>query len=69
MHTNLDQTGRIARGIVGIWLVAIAISAYRAKQRTTAVIAGIVGLGFVQNAVIGYCGGNRLFGIDTTADE
>ncbi|MWV40497.1 DUF2892 domain-containing protein [Natrialba sp. INN-245] len=69
MRTNLDEIGRITRGAVGIWLVAVAISAYRAKRRTTAAIAGIAGLGLLQNAVTGYCGGNRLFGIDTTEDE
>ncbi|MCW8172328.1 DUF2892 domain-containing protein [Natrialba swarupiae] len=32
-------------------------------------MAGIAGLGLLENAVTGYCGGNRLFGIDTTVDE
>lgn len=66
MRTNLDRTGRIARGVVGVWLVAVGVSAYRVERRTAAAIAGIAGLGLLQNAVTGYCGGNRLFGIDTT---
>lgn len=66
MRTNIDRTDRIARGVVGIWLVAIAISAHRVERRTTAAITGIAGLGLLQNAATGYCGGNRLFGIDTT---
>lgn len=66
MRTNLDRTGRIARGVVGVWLVAVGVSAYRVERRTGAAIAGIAGLGLLQNAVVGFCGGNLLFGIDAT---
>ncbi|NHN42034.1 DUF2892 domain-containing protein [Halorubellus sp. JP-L1] len=69
MRTNLDEYDRIARGVIGIWLVAVAVSAARARRRTTAAIAGITGLGLLQNAVTGYCGGNQLCRIDTTTDD
>lgn len=66
MRQNLDQLDRILRGVLGIWLVAVAVSALRVGRRTTAAIAGTAGVGLLQNAASGYCGGNSLFGLDTT---
>lgn len=66
MHSNLDDFDRIVRGIAGIWLFFIAISAFRARRRATAAIAGIAALGLLQNSLTGYCGGNRVLSLDTT---
>lgn len=65
MRTNLDEVDRIVRGVTGIWLVFVALSAFRSGRRTIAAISGVAALGLLQNAAVGYCGGNRLFGIDT----
>lgn len=69
MLTNLDEVDRIGRGVAGIWLVAFAVSAARAGRRDAAATAGVAGLGLLQNAATGFCGGNRLFGIDTTGSD
>lgn len=69
MRSNLDTVDRIVRGVIGIWLLVIAVSALRVRRRPTAALAGIAGLGLLQNAAVGYCGGNRLLGIDTSAGE
>lgn len=68
VRTNLDELDRIVRGTAGVWLVFVAVSAARDRRRATAAIAGIAGIGLVQNALVGYCGANRLCGIDTTDD-
>lgn len=66
MRPNLDRFDRIVRGVAGIWLAFVAISAFRDRRRTTAAITGIAALGLLQNSATGYCGGNRLCGVDTT---
>ncbi|WP_306060162.1 YgaP family membrane protein [Natronococcus wangiae] len=49
-------------------MLAVAIAAYTGDERERAAIAGIAGLGLLQNALTGFCGGNYLLGIDTTTD-
>lgn len=66
VRQNVDTAGRILRGVLGIWLLVVALGALRAERRLPAAIAGIAGIGLFQNAVTGFCGGNWLFGIDTT---
>ncbi|WP_231190146.1 DUF2892 domain-containing protein [Haladaptatus sp. DYF46] len=68
MRQNVGGLDRVLRGVLGIWLVVIAVAAYRVQRRTTALITGIAGLGLLQNAATGYCGGNQLCGIDTTTE-
>lgn len=63
---NVGGGDRIIRGVLGIWLVVVALAAYLDDQRTKAAIAGIAGLGLLQNAWTQFCGCNALFGIDTT---
>ena len=69
MERNVGGSDRIVRGVLGIWLVVVAAAAYRNGARERAAIAGIAGLGLLQNAVTCFCGGNYLFGIDTTTDS
>ena len=66
MERNVGGIDRIVRGVLGIWLLAVAFAALRARRRTTAAVAGIAGLGLLQNAATRFCGGNWLLGIDTT---
>lgn len=68
MRQNLDERDRIARGVLGVWLVVAAASAFRVGRRTTAAAAGIAGVGLLQNAATGFCGCNRALGVDTTGD-
>ncbi|ELY61743.1 hypothetical protein C491_00425 [Natronococcus amylolyticus DSM 10524] len=69
MERNVGGLDRIARGVLGIWLVAVAAAAYRNGKRSRAAITGIAGLGLLQNATTCFCGGNYLLGIDTTTDS
>lgn len=66
MQRNVGGSDRILRGVLGIWLVVVALAAIQTGKRTTAAIAGLAGIGLLQNALIGFCGCNWLFGIDTT---
>lgn len=66
MRQNLDRLDRILRGVLGIWLAVVAVSALRIGRRVTAAIAFVAGIGLLQNAATGYCGCNSLFGLDTT---
>jgi hypothetical protein len=66
---NVGGKDRIVRGVLGIWLVAVAVSALFDDRRATAAMAGIAGAGLLRNAQSGHCGGNALLGIDTTSDS
>ncbi|UPV98889.1 DUF2892 domain-containing protein [Halorussus gelatinilyticus] len=66
---NVGGIDRIVRGVLGIWLVAVAISAFLDEKRVTAATAAIAGAGLLRNAQAQHCGGNALLGIDTTSDE
>lgn len=69
MRQNVGGADRIVRGVLGIWLIVVGLAALRVGRRTTAAVAGIAGLGLLQNAVTGFCGGNYLLGIDTTCSD
>lgn len=66
---NVGGIDRIVRGVLGIWLVVVAVAAYLDDQRTKAVITGVAGAGLLQNASTQFCGCNAAFGIDTTATQ
>lgn len=68
MQRNLGKADRVLRGVIGIWLVMVAISAFRSGRKTAYLVTGLAGLGLLQNALTGFCGGNWLFGVDTTTD-
>lgn len=53
-------------GMLEFGMLAMAVSAYRVGRRQTALATAIAGLGLVQNAWTGFCGGNWLLGIDST---
>lgn len=57
---------RVVRGVIGIWLLAVGLAAWSQNRKTLSLIGLIGGAGLLQNAVTGFCGGNWLFGIDTT---
>lgn len=66
MQRNVGGFDRIVRGVLGIWLVAVAGAAVVAGRRVTAVTAAVAGAGLLFNAVTQFCGGNLLLRIDTT---
>lgn len=69
MRQNVGGADRVIRGVLGIWLVVVATAAHRVDRRLTAAIAGIAGVGLLQNALVGFCGCNWLFGLDTTTES
>ena len=73
MNLNIQQNvggfDRIIRGVLGIWLVVVAVAALLDNRRVTAITTAIAGAVLLQNAVSGFCGCNALFGINTTATE
>ncbi|SEO92516.1 Protein of unknown function [Halogranum amylolyticum] len=66
---NVGGADRVLRGVLGTWLVVVAVAAYLDDKRLTAATAAVAGAGLLQNAATGFCGGNALFGIDTTSDD
>lgn len=66
MQRNVGGSDRIVRGVLGIWLLAVAIAAHFAERRVTAVTAAVAATGLLFNATTRFCGGNYLLGIDTT---
>ena len=66
---NVGPLDRIVRGVLGIWLLAVSISAIFERKLVTAAIAAIAGAGLVRNAQSAHCTGNLLFGIDTTSES
>ncbi|SFS47731.1 YgaP family membrane protein [Halostagnicola kamekurae] len=69
MHRNIGTVDRTIRGVLGIWLLVTGIAALRDEQPTKAATLGTAGVGLVVNWYTGFCGGNALFGIDTSAGE
>ena len=65
---NVGGLDRIIRGVLGIWLVVVAVAAYLDDREVTAATAAIAGAGLLQNATTGFCGFNALLGVDTTGD-
>ncbi|SEQ38036.1 YgaP-like transmembrane domain [Natrinema salaciae] len=66
MERNVGGSDRIVRGVLGTWLLAVAVAAVLADRRATAVTATIAAAGLLFNATTRFCGGNYLLGIDTT---
>ncbi|ELY74243.1 DUF2892 domain-containing protein [Natrinema pallidum] len=66
MERNVGGLDRLARGIVGLGLLAVAVAALVADRRGTAVATGIAAAGLLFNATTRFCGGNYVLGIDTT---
>lgn len=68
MYRNVGGIDRIVRGVLGSWLIVVAIAALFDGRRETAAVAAIAGSGLVFNALTRFCGGNYLVRIDTTTD-
>ncbi len=66
MERNVGGIDRLARAVLAVVFLVGAVVAYRSGKRTAALLAAVVGAGFLQNAVTCFCGLNRLVGIDTT---
>ncbi|WP_459808359.1 YgaP family membrane protein [Halopiger thermotolerans] len=66
---NVGGLDRIARGVLGVWLLVTAAAAYLDDATERAAIAGIAGLGLLVNVATGFCGGNYLLGVDTTSGD
>ncbi|WP_226011609.1 YgaP family membrane protein [Halomicrobium salinisoli] len=67
LQRNLGRLDRIVRGVLGVWLIAGAISAVRDDRTTTAATLAVAGAGLLFNARTGFCGCNAALGIDTTS--
>ncbi|MCU4741007.1 DUF2892 domain-containing protein [Halobacteria archaeon AArc-m2/3/4] len=68
---NVGGLDRIVRAVLGIWLVVVAVAAFRDgdDRRVTALTAAVAGAGLLFNVWTGFCGCNAVFGIDTTATD
>jgi threonine dehydrogenase-like Zn-dependent dehydrogenase len=66
---NVGGFDRVARGILGIGLVVVALSGFTAGRRLTAIVAGLGAAGLLFNAATQFCGLNALLGIDTCSHE
>ncbi|QLK25302.1 DUF2892 domain-containing protein [Natrinema zhouii] len=66
MQRNVGGLDRIVRGVLGIWLLAVAGAAILTDRRAIAVTTAIAAAGLLFNATTRFCGGNYLLGIDTT---
>jgi len=66
---NVGGFDRIARGILGIGLVVVALGGFTGGRRVTAIVAGLGAAGLLFNAATQFCGLNALLGIDTCSPE
>lgn len=62
---NVGGIDRIVRGVLGAWLLAVAVGAVLDGQRGKAFVAGIASAGLLFNVVIGWCGLNAVLGVDS----
>lgn len=69
MNRNVGGHDRIVRGVLGTWLLVVALAAFMDDQDAKAATAAIAGTGLLVNWTTRFCGGNALFGINTSADE
>lgn len=66
---NVGGADRIARGILGVGLLVVAIGTFLANRRSTALAAGLGSAALLFNFATGRCGANKLLGIDTCSRE
>lgn len=69
LQKNVGGRDRLARGVLGTVLVAVAVSALIAGRRGAGALAALVGAGLLFNAATQFCGLNALLGIDTCSRE
>ena len=65
LQKNVGGLDRIARIVVGVALVAVAVGALVVARRGLAVATGLAGAALLFNAATQFCGVNALLGIDT----
>lgn len=66
---NVGGRDRIARGVLGSILLAVALVAYRRENASTAALAALASSGLLFNAVTQFCGCNAALGVDTTSGD
>ena len=65
MPQNVGGVDRIVRGVLGIWLVVVAVAAVLDNRRMTAAIAAIAGI--LLNMILP--GNDYEFGVNESGDE
>jgi len=65
LQQNVGGTDRIARGVAGTALVALALAAFAAGRGPVTLVAALAGAGLLFNAATQFCGVNALLGVDT----
>jgi hypothetical protein len=66
---NVGGMDRIARGVVGVCLLAVAVGALFAGRRSAGVAAAVGSAALLFNFTTGRCGLNKLLGINTCSRE
>lgn len=69
LRKNVGGLDRIARGVGGAALVAVAVVAVLAERRGLGAVAALAGAGLLFNAATQFCGVNALLGIDTCSRD
>jgi hypothetical protein len=67
-ETNVGGRDRIARAVLAVVLTIIAVSTLRKGKRKAGLLALAGALGFGFNATTGFCGLNKMLGIDSSTD-
>jgi len=65
LERNVGGLDRIARALLGLALVAVALGAFFTGRRGLAVPAALAGAALLFNAATQFCGVYTLLGIDT----
>ncbi|WP_132058294.1 YgaP family membrane protein [Halorussus amylolyticus] len=65
LQRNVGGLDRIARGVGGAALLAVAVGAFVSGRRSIGLLAAVAGAGLLFNAATQFCGVNALLGIDT----
>ena len=66
---NVGGLDRVARTVLGIVLMVIALGAGFSNSFAVAAIAVVAGAGLLFNAATQFCGVNALLGVDTCSQE
>jgi small-conductance mechanosensitive channel len=66
---NVGGTDRIARAVGGVGLLVVTLVAVLAGWLALATGAALASSGLLFNAVVGWCGMNALFGVNTCSRE
>ena len=69
LQTNVGGTDRIARGLLGLALLAGAVGAMLADMRSLGVAVAVAGVIVLFTAVTRFCGVYTLLGVDTCSRE